>query len=114
MRGIVKGSFSVSTSSTVVVAMILEGEVKKGDRVSCPLTDGSSRILVVKATEAIAPSDPQNTQGYPIALIVESLKPAEAALDREIFTPETPGSIPKEAIGTRPLQASGTPQRKIS
>lgn len=113
MRATIKGSFSVSNSSSILVAMVLEGIVRKGDLINCPMTDGSLRTLTIKAIDSIAPSRSPIQEKYPIALIVECIKPAEAAIGKELITvsetQEAPASASKAGTPNEPVQ-----NRKVS
>jgi hypothetical protein len=110
MVGTIKGSFSVSSSSTIIVAMLPSGAIRKGEIIACPLTDGTVRELTVRAVEAIVPTEPGAGSRCPVALIVESLKPAEAVIDGEIFIPGMP-----EESGS-PSRSAGDPasHRRVS
>jgi hypothetical protein len=90
--------------------MLPSGAIRKGDVVACPLTDGTVRELTVKAVEAIAPTEPQAGGKYPVALIVESLKPSEALLGGALFIPEPPS---EKGLASRPPGAP-TPHRLVS
>jgi hypothetical protein len=93
--------------------MVFEGTVKKGDLINCPMADGSLRTLTVKAIDSIAPSKSPIQEKYPIALIVECIKPAEAAIGKELYTVaesrETPASGSKAGTPKEPAQ-----NRKVS
>ena len=93
--------------------MVLEGTAKKGDLINCPMADGTLRTLTVKAIDSIAPSNSLVQEKYPIALIVDCIKPAEAAIGKELVTVaearEAPVPKHKDEAGREPIHG-----RKIS
>jgi len=95
MLATIKGSFSVSTTSAVIVAMVVEGLFKKGDRIECPMVDGTRRTLTVKSVETLAPSDPTANAQYPVALIVDTFHPSEVAVGKALHVE---GALPSRKI----------------
>jgi hypothetical protein len=95
MLASIKGSFSVSTTSAVIVAMVVEGSFKKGDRIECPMADGTTRILSVRGIESLSPSDPSSKVEYPVALIVDSFHPSEVAIGKAL---QVEGVLPSRKI----------------
>ena len=86
MRATILSVFSITGRGPVLSVEILEGTVKIGDRILCPMTSHDARALTVLGVESIRSPELHSQGKHPVGLLVGPLEPGEVSVGGEIVS----------------------------
>lgn len=86
MRATILPAFSITGRGTVLSVEMLEGAVKIGDRILCPMIPHGARTLTVFGVESILSPELHSQGKHPIGLLVGPLEAGEVTVGGEIVS----------------------------